>query len=140
MKILYMIMILTAFTGCSVKDKVIEQQQINLIMQAMTTGQWKVSNFMKGSVDQTADFNIYKFQFKDNYTVDAINNGTVERTGNWSAAGDINSQTITASFGTTSNPLELINGTWNIVTTTWTSVHATQTVNGEPRVLKMEKL
>ena len=31
----------------------------------------------------TSDFSAYKFQYYSNYTVDAIKNGVVEKTGTW---------------------------------------------------------
>ena len=138
MKNCYMIFLLLALAGCS-KEKIIEQNQETLLMMAVTNGQWKVTSFVKGGADITADFTSYKFQFKNNYTVDAINNGTVEKTGTWAAAGDINAQTMTAAFTNSVHPLVLFNGTWNIISTTWTSVQASMMVNSEIYTLKMEK-
>lgn len=116
----------------------IEEKQQNLVLQAMVNGQWKVSSFNKGGTDLTNDFSPYKFQFKENLTVDAINNGSVEKTGSWNA--DANAQTITSNFTGATNPVILLNGTWNITSTTWTSVNASQTVNGELRTLRLDKL
>jgi hypothetical protein len=137
MKKLYSIVLLLLFIGCS-PEKIKEEQQQNLVIQAMTNGQWKVSGFVKGGSDVTADFNPYKFQFKTNLTVDAINNGAVEKTGSWNA--DADAQTITSNFTNASSPLMLLNGTWNITSTTWTSVNATQTVGTEVRTLRLDKL
>lgn len=140
MKILYMILFVTVLTsGCDTKDKIVEDQTMKLLMQAVTTGQWKVTSFTRGGTETATDFTGYSFQFKDNYTVDAIRNGIVEKTGTWNATGDINAQTIHSNFPNPSYPLELINGSWNVITTTWTSVLANQTVNGEARVMKLEK-
>ena len=139
MKILYVFLFFTLLAGCDAKDKIVEDQTMKLLMQAVTTGQWKVTTFTKGGVDITTDFAPYKFQFKDNYTVDAINYGNVERTGTWNATGDINAQTIHSNFSNAAHPLILINGSWNVITTTWTSVHANQVVNGETLVMKLEK-
>ena len=102
MKKLYSIVLLLLFIGCS-PEKIKEEQQQNLVIQAMTNGQWKVSGFVKGGSDVTADFNPYKFQFKTNLTVDAINNGAVEKTGSWNA--DADAQTITSNFTNASSPL-----------------------------------
>lgn len=121
--------------GCS-KEKQ-EQVQQNLIVQAMVNGQWKVTSFKRGSIDITADFSPYKFQFKENLTVEAINNGAVEKTGTWNA--DPAALTITSNFSNAVNPLALLNGTWNINNTTWTSVEASQTVSGEQRNLRLDK-
>lgn len=132
---LYILLLLVICTSCS-KEKV-KEQQTNLIVQAMVNGEWKVTSFMVGSADATADFNPYRFRFKENLTVDAVNNGSLEKSGTWSA--DAVAKTITSSFSGVTDPLALLNGTWQIQNTTWTSVLATQTVNGELRTLRLEK-
>lgn len=137
MKKLYLIALLAGLFSCD-KDNIVEQRQENLVIQAMTNGQWKVSSFIKGGSDVTADFSNYKFQFKNNFTVDAINNGSIEKTGTWAA--DANAQTITSGFTNAGHPVILLNGTFNIESTTWTSVNANQTINGELRTLRLDKL
>ena len=136
MKKLYAITLL-GFLGFCTPERVQDKQE-NVIVQAMVNGQWKVTNYKKGSADVTNDFSPYKFQFKENLTVDAINNGSVEQSGSWSA--DSNSQSITSNFNNSTNPVILLNGTWLITSTTWTSVNANQTVNGELRTLRLDKL
>jgi hypothetical protein len=139
MKIHHIFFLLLAFAGCNTKDKIIEKQQENLLMAAITNGQWVVTSFHKGSTDVTADFSGYKFQFKDNYTVDAIKNGIVEKTGTWAAAGNAQAQTMTSNFANSTQPLILLNGTWNIITTTWTSVEASMMVNSEIYTIRLDK-
>lgn len=138
MKIHYVFFLLLAFAGCSTKE-IIEKKQETLLMAAVTNGQWVVTSFHKGSADVTQDFSGYKFQFKDNYTVDAIKNGVVEKTGTWAAAGDAQAQTMTANFANSTNPLILLNGIWNIITTTWTSVEASMMVNSEIYTIRLDK-
>jgi hypothetical protein len=123
------------FTRC---QKVIDKKVENEILKAMTSGQWKVSNYAKGSSNETAAFAEYAFQFYENRTVEAIKNSAVEKTGTW--AEDASKLTIQATFDNVPEPLILLNGTWQITRTTWTSVDAFQTVNGEQRVLKLNKL
>ena len=135
MKRLTLFLFLTVLLSC---DKDEDEGPSIFIIQAMTNGQWKVSNYDQGTVSRTSDYSTYSFQFKANLTVDAINNGSVVKTGTWTADG--NAQTITSNFTSATNPLDLLNGTWNIQSTTWTSVNATQTVNGELRTLALIKL
>ena len=132
MKKLYPIFFLITLAGCK-KEKKAE----NMVVQAMVNGQWMVTNFTQGATNKTADFILYKFQFKTNFTVDAINNGSVEQTGSWNA--DASTQTITSNFINSSNPLDLLNGTWKITNNSWTWVEASQTVNGELRNLRLDK-
>ena len=132
MKKLYTVFFLIMLAGCK-KEKKAE----NLIIQAMVNGQWQVTNFNKGGTDATNSFASYRFQFKTNFTVDAINSGMVEKTGSWNA--DASAQTITSNFSNASNPLAFLNGTWKITNNSWTWVEASQTVNGELMNLRLDK-
>lgn len=121
-------------TGCA---KTAEQIVENQIVKAMTDGQWHLTKFTKGGTDITTDFALYLFQFRKNNTVDAIKNGSVEKTGTWQA--DANARTISSSFENAATPLSLLNGTWKITNNSWTFVEASQTVNGEAMTLRLEK-
>lgn len=122
------------FTAC--KDP-IEQKKENMILDAMTDGQWKVTSYQKGNIDATSSFTGYSFQFYRNRTVDALKSSAVEQQGSW--AEDASKLTITATFSNPTEPLILLNGTWQITRTTWTSVNANQSINGELRVLRLDK-
>ena len=132
MKKLYPLLLLIILVGCK-KEKKAE----NIVIQAMVNGQWKVTNFNKGGTDMTTSFSTYKFQFKTDFTVDAINNGSVEKTGNWNA--DAVAQSITSTFSNAVNPVALLNGTWAITNNSWTWVEAKQTLNGELLSLRLDK-
>ncbi|HEU4472548.1 MAG TPA: hypothetical protein VFR58_15750 [Flavisolibacter sp.] len=136
MKKRYLALLLPLFAGC-IKEK-IEKKQENMVIQAVVNGQWKVTSFTKGSNDVTTQFSTYKFQFRENRTVEAINNGAVESTGSWDA--DADSKTITTQFPTLAQPLVYFNGTWNISSTTWTSVKASLSTGGETSNLRLDKL
>ncbi len=133
MKTTIVFFLLLLITACNKQE--IQQ---NAVINAMTSGQWKVVNFVNAGTNITADFAAYKFQFKDNLTVDAINNMIVEKTGTWNA--DANARTITSNFSGAINPLALFNGTWKITNNSWTFVEANLTVNSETRTLRLEKL
>ncbi len=120
--------------GCA---KTAENIQEDIVIKAMTDGQWRITNFTKAGTDRTADFAPYRFQFRSNNTVEAINNGTVEKTGNWQA--DPLAKTISSSFTNAAAPLMLLNGTWTITKNSWTFVEATQTLNGEILTLRLDK-
>lgn len=122
-------------TGCK---KTVQNIQEDLVLKAMTDGQWKITNFVNNGTNITADFSTYKFQYYSNKTVDAFNNGTVEKTGNWD--GNATNMTTWANFTAAAYPLQLINGTWNIVRNSWTYVEASQTVGAETKVMRLDKL
>jgi hypothetical protein len=131
MKNFYVVIVLFLLAGC------VKKKQEDIVINAMVQGQWKVTKFIKVTSDVTTDFANYKFQFKTNFTVDAINNGIVEQTGTWNA--DATTQTISSNFTNAINPVVLLNGTWHITNNSWTWVEATQIINGESWNLRLEK-
>ena len=80
MKSALFIGLIILFSGCK---KAVENAQQDLVIMAMTDGQWGVTSFTQNGNNVTADFTSYKFKYYSNKTVDAIKNGTVEKTGNW---------------------------------------------------------
>lgn len=126
---------LLLFSGCKKDpDKVPE----DLILLAMTNGQWVLTNFVHNSTNKTSDFSTYKFQFNSNRTVDAIKNGSVERSGTWD--GNTSNQTITSQFTGAPDPIGLLNGVWTVTDNSWTYVVASNNANGETKTLRLEKL
>lgn len=134
MKRILLLGVLAGLFGC---EKAEEKIQQNIILEAMTSGYWKVSSYKMGSMDHTTDFTSYKFQFKTNYTVDALRNASVEKTGSWEA--DPAARTITSTFTNASDPLPLLNGTWTITKNSWTYVEAKQTISGTEHSLRLDK-
>lgn len=131
---LYGLLIVTFIAGCK---KTIEKAKEAAAIDAITSGYWLIKKYQKGSTDITTSFSGYKFQFKENHTVDALKNNVFEISGHWEA--DVNNRTIDASFTNAGTPLTLLNGTWIITNSTWTSVDATLTVDGEKRELHLTK-
>jgi hypothetical protein len=113
------------FSGCK---KTIENAQEDLVIKAMTDGQWGVTNFTLNGTDITTSFSTYRFKYYSNKTVDAINSGTVEKT-----------MTTSASFTSPAYPLSLINGSWHITRNSWTYVEATQTSGSDTKTMRLDK-
>jgi hypothetical protein len=136
MKIILSLAVLTLlFFGCK---KTIREAQEDFVVNAMTNGQWMVKSYLKGSTDVTSSFSSYKFQFKENRTVDAIKDNITEKTGTWDAnAADMS---ITANYSTQIEPLSLLNGTWVIVKNSLSYVEASMTIGNETRFLRLEKI
>ena len=132
--ILFLFSICICFASCK---KIIESAQEDLVVKAMTDGQWKVTKFTRDNTDVTPDFSPYKFQFRSNKTVDAINSGTTETSGTWN--GDATARTIASNFSSANATVSLLNGLWSITNNSWTFVEATQTVNNEVRTLRLDK-
>jgi hypothetical protein len=123
------------FSGCK---KTIQNIQEDLVLKAMTDGQWRITNFVHNGANITADFTTYKFQYFSDKTVDAINNGTLEKKGTWD--GNATTMTTSANFTAASYPLQLINGNWSIIRNSWTYVEASQTVGTETKIMRLDKL
>ena len=134
MKLFTLLLLTTLIPGCK---KAIENKQEDLVLLAMTDGRWKITSFTRNSIDITSDFTNYRFKYYSNRTVDAINNGTVEQTGQWD--GNATTYTTWANFTGAVHPLVLINGTWNIVNNSWTYVTASQTNGGETKTMRLDK-
>jgi hypothetical protein len=138
MKRFFVLFLALSSFGCI--KKAIEEKQEDLVVKAVTDGQWRVLWYECNGSYVNSPYLPYTFQFKTNNTVDAINNGTVEKTGTWSASAE--SKTITSNFSNTnSSALLLLNYTWTITGSTWTSVNARR-VNGPGDTCRMymEKL
>lgn len=133
-KFISIILITLALSGCK---KTIEKIQEDLVIQAMTDGQWAVSRFIKDGSNITSDFSSYKFKYYSNKTVDALKNGTTEITGTWD--GNASAMTTYANFNSPPYPLNLINGTWLITKNSWTYVEATQSSGGVTKTMRLDK-
>lgn len=136
MKRLFIFLIaVLALSGCK---KAIEKIAEDMVIKAMTDGQWIITSFTQNGNDITTDFSGYKFKYYENRTVDAIKNDILERTGTWN--GDAATMTTSANFTGAPNPIALINGSWKITNSTWTTVEANQTNGTEVKTLKLKKI
>ncbi len=135
MKKIAIFFLIVSLASCK---KAVQAIQEDLVIKAMTDGQWKVTSFTLNGSNIAADFASYKFQYYSNKTVDAINNGTVEKTGTWDA--NAATYSTSANFMAPSYPLNLINGNWHIDRNSWTYVEATQTVGAETKTMRLDKL
>jgi hypothetical protein len=129
------LLLLLLLSGCK---KAVENIQQDLVIRAMTDGQWTITSFKENGTTITSSFAGYKFQYYSNKTVDAIKNGTVEKTGTWD--GNASTMTTWASFVNAVNPLDLINGSWHIDRNSWTYVEATQTIGTNVKTMRLDKL
>ncbi len=138
-KILPLLICIISLAGCKkIIQKTQEQIAEDLIVKAMTDGQWQVLSYNDGT-EYVSEFTDYKFQFKSNKSVDAIRNAVTEATGTWN--GDGYKREITTSYpNSASNTVQRLNGIWYIAASTWTSVRATQTINGKLTTLELKKL
>jgi hypothetical protein len=133
-----LVTLVCAFVLLSGCKKAIEEKKQDLVIQAMTSGEWGITNFVHNGTTITDDFNGYKFQYHSNKTVDAIRIGLIVKSGTWD--GDASTMTTSANFPDADAPLILINGNWHIDDNSWTHVVASQNINGETKLMRLDKL
>lgn len=135
-RLIFAFLLLLSFTNCKkIKEDLVERQVLNFI----TEGQWKVTEFSTNGTDYTADFAGFQFDFQTNNNVDAIKNGTLQKRGTW--FGDGNTLTITSTFPPDAPyPLLFLNGVWKLVDGGENFAKATKTDNGEFSTLTLEKI
>ena len=133
-KLILFIALTTLLVSCK---KTVQNIQQDLVVLAMTDGRWVVTTLTLNGNNITTDFANYRFKYYSNKTVDAINNGTIEKTGTWD--GNAATMTTSANFTGAVYPLNLINGSWNITRNGWTFVEATQTIGSDSKTMKLVK-
>jgi hypothetical protein len=133
---LFMAFAVIIFFSFSCK-KAIEQQQKNIIMNAMVNGRWYVEQYKENTTDVTGDFLGYEFQFYENGNVDGIKN-TIIKTGTWTT--DISNYTISAAFpADASDTLKRLNYTWKITDSYLDYVEAKTTTASGDNILHLRK-
>ena len=133
-KLFLTLLIPLLFISCK---KTIQQIQQDLVLKAMTDGEWAITRFTQNGNDITSDFTGYRFKYYENKTVDAKLNGLVQKTGNWD--GSASTMTTWANFDNATHPLVLINGSWHIDRNSWIYVEATQTNGSEVKTMRLDK-
>jgi hypothetical protein len=128
------IFLLTLLISCKKTEETVQE---DLVIKAMTDGQWAITNFVLNGTNITSDFSSYKFKYYSNKTVDAIKNGSVEKTGTWD--GNANTNTTSANFSGAIYPLNLINGNWLITKNSWIYVESSQIAGSDSKLMRLDK-
>ena len=130
------------FTGCIALlfsmscKKAIEKKVENMIMDAITNGEWIVEQYIEGSNNISNQFLNYTFKFNSNGTVTGTINSTVTN-GTWAA--NSTDYTITSEFPSAGDPLKKLNGVWKIKDSYWDFVKAEMTTSSGTNVLTLRK-
>ncbi len=132
-KLLYIILAVGFLVSCK---KAIEDKKRDIVLDAMTDGQWVVYSFKEGDLDLTGDFSPYTFQFYRDGKVSGFSSNAEEK-GTW--AGDPDAMTITSSFPGSGDPVRKLNAVWKITNNSWDYVMAETTISGVVRLLHLKK-
>jgi predicted peptidase len=116
--------------------KAIEKKAENMIMDAITNGEWIVEQYIENGNNISSQFLNYSFKFNSNGTVTGTINST-STNGTWVA--NATDYTITAEFPSAGDPLKKINGLWKIKDSYWDYVKAEMTTSSGTNVLTLRK-
>jgi hypothetical protein len=135
-KILFFSLIAFFLMGASCK-KAVEQQYDDILKKLMTDGTWIITKFTENGTDITPSFNAWICKFNDDNTVTATQGVTV-KTGTWQS--NITAQTIFAQFpSSVGDPVQKLNGTWSITSTSATVGKFAQTKGAIPYTMELTK-
>ncbi|HEX6430960.1 MAG TPA: hypothetical protein VF008_24895 [Niastella sp.] len=126
---------LTLFISMSCK-KAIEKKAHDMILDAMTNGEWIVEQYLEGDKNISNQFLDYSFRFYEDGTV----TGTISSTttsGTW--AGNVSDYTIASDFPGATDPLKKLNGVWKMKDSYWDYVKAERATSNGTNVLMLRK-
>lgn len=116
--------------------KAIDEKKEEVILNAVTNGQWYIYSFKEGDVDLSNSFSPYTFQFYRDGKLSGFTTDTEEK-GTW--VGDVNTLSITTNFPAAGEPIARLNAVWKITNNTWDYVKAETTVQGTKNLLHLKK-
>ena len=121
-------------TSCK---KAFEKKVQDLVMDAITHGEWIVEQYFEDSTNLSSQFFDYRFKFnEDRSLISTVNSISTE--GTWDP--NLTNYTITADFPTGGDPLKKLNGLWTIRDSGWDYVKADmQTTNGTKLLILRKK-
>jgi hypothetical protein len=126
---------LALFISMSCK-KAIEKKAQDMIMDAITNGEWIVEQYIEGGNNISIQFLNYSFRFYENGTLTGTISNTVTE-GTW--APNATEYTIVAEFPTAPDPLKKLNGLWKIKDSYWDFVKAERATASGTDVLMLRK-
>jgi hypothetical protein len=120
-------------TSCK---KLIEKKVQDMVMDAITHGEWVVEQYFEGNNNLSSQFLDYRFKFNEDGTL--IGTTSIGSTdGTWNP--NLSDYTITADFPTAADPLSKLNGLWKIKDSGWDYVKAEMQTPDGTRLLTLRK-
>jgi hypothetical protein len=120
-------------TSCK---KAIEKKAQDMVLDAMTDGEWIVEQYIEGSNNISGQFLNYSFRFyKDGTVTGTVNSATTN--GTWAA--NASDYTIASDFPTATDPIKKLNGLWKIKDSYWDFVKAERATADGTNVLTLRK-
>lgn len=132
-------LILTGFFALFISmscKKAIENKAQDMIMDAITNGEWIVEQYLEDSNNISNQFLNYSFKFYTDGTVTGIVSSTTIN-GTW--VGNATDYTINSEFPSASDPIKKLNGLWKIKDSYWDYVKAEMVTSSGTNVLFLRK-
>jgi hypothetical protein len=126
---------LALFISMSCK-KAIEKKAQDMIMDAITNGEWIVEQYFENGNNASSQFLNYSFRFYENGTLTGIIGNTATN-GTW--VPNTTEYTIVTEFPTATDPLKKLNGLWKIKDSYWDFVKAERATASGTDVLMLRK-
>ncbi|MGN6490853.1 MAG: hypothetical protein ACTHLE_02575 [Agriterribacter sp.] len=98
----------------------------------ITSGNWRITQFMEDNVDETAHFSGYIFSFDQSGNATAVRESNTIN-GHWSAGNDDSKDKLNLDFGS-SDPWEELNEDWRILERTNSKLRLQHTSGGDGSV------
>jgi hypothetical protein len=116
--------------------KAIEKKAQDMVMEAITSGEWIVEQYFEGSNNLSNQFQDYYFRFNSDGTLTGTVNSNVTN-GTWTP--NISDYTINSEFPTAVDPLKKLNGVWKLKDSDWDYVKAEMTTSDGTKLLILRK-
>ena len=116
--------------------KAIEKKVQDMVMDAITHGEWIVEQYFEGSNNLSSQFSAYSFKFNEDGTLIGTAN-SVSTNGTW--APNVSDYTIESDFPTATDPLKKLNGLWKIKDSDWDYVKAEMSTPDGTKLLILRK-
>ncbi len=126
---------LALFISMSCK-KAIEKKAQDMIMDAITNGEWIVEQYFENGNNASSQFLNYSFRFYENGTLTSTISNTATD-GTW--VPNTTEYTIVTEFPTATDPLKKLNGLWKIKDSYWDFVKAERATASGTDVLMLRK-
>jgi len=116
--------------------KAVEKKAQDMIMDAITNGEWIVEQYFEGGNNISNQFLDYSFRFYSDGTVTGTKNSTATN-GTW--VTNATEYTIYSNFPEATDPLKKLNGLWKIKDSYWDFVKAEMATSNGTNVLMLRK-
>jgi len=116
--------------------KAFEKKAQDMVMDAITNGEWIVEQYIEGSNNLSNQFLNYYFKFNSDGSLTGTINSSAT-SGTW--VTNVSEYTIASNFPSAGDPLKKLNGVWKIKDSYWDFVKAEMATPDGTKLLRLRK-